>query len=147
MTLGPLEYVVIEFQGTQFTGEILPELRDLQERGIIRVDDLILIQKDQQGAVTTREVADLSGEEARSFGPIAGAMMQVLSADDIDDVAAGMENNTRAAVVMLEHLWAVHLKETIAKARGRVLRSGLVSPSEVENWGAETATPSAEIHG
>jgi Family of unknown function (DUF6325) len=147
MTWGPLEYVVIEFQGNHFTGEILPELRSLHERGIIRVDDLVLIQRDQDGKITTRDVTDLSGEEARPFGPIAGSTLTMLSADDIQDLVDGMENNSSVAIAVLEHIWAVHLKETIAKASGRVLRAGLISPSEVDAWAAESAPQTAATHG
>ncbi len=62
MVLGPLEYLVVGFEKYRFTGQILAELRAAQEKGIIRVVDLCVIQKDEQGNVTQRELSDLSGE-------------------------------------------------------------------------------------
>ena len=147
MTLGPLEYVVIDFQGSHFTGEILPELRALHERGVIRVVDLVLMQKHQDGTFTTREISDLSGEEAKPFGPIAGDMLMLLSADDLEEIASGMEANSTAAVGLFEHTWAVRLRETIANAHGRVITAALVSPSDVETWAAELGAPQEAAQG
>ncbi|HKS70664.1 MAG TPA: DUF6325 family protein [Ktedonobacterales bacterium] len=146
MTFGPLEYVTIEFEGNHFTGEILPELRSLHERGVIRVVDLVLIQKAQDGTFTTRELSDLTGEEAKPFGPIAGDILTLLSSEDLEDVAATMENNSAAALALFEHTWAVRLKETIANAHGKVTSAGLVSPSAVESWATELETADTALH-
>src|SRR6266704_6962130 len=67
MTLGPLEYVMVAFEGNRFSGQIITALRDAQEKGIIRVIDLLVIKKDEQGNVTALELSDLSEEEARPF--------------------------------------------------------------------------------
>lgn len=147
MTMGPLEYVVIDFQGSHFTGEILPELRALHERGVIRVVDLVLMQKREDGTFTTREISDLTGEEAKPFGPIAGDMLMLLSADDLEEIASGMEANSTAAVGLFEHTWAARLQETIANAHGRVITDALVPASEVEALAAELATPQEAIQG
>ncbi|MFL5664953.1 MAG: hypothetical protein ACJ8BW_26935, partial [Ktedonobacteraceae bacterium] len=64
MTLGPLEYLVVGFEGNRFTGQILPELRAAREKGIIRVVDLFFLKKDEQGDTVAMELSDLSGEEA-----------------------------------------------------------------------------------
>ena len=146
MTMGPLEYVVIEFEGDRFTGEILPELRALRDRGVVRVVDLVFIQKNKDGAMTARELSDLSAEEAAPFGPIAGDMLRLLTPEDIDDIADSMDNNSSTAVVLLEHTWAIHLKETILNAHGRVLNAGLVPVAEVEALASELAAQQATIH-
>jgi uncharacterized membrane protein len=145
MMFGPMEYVVIEFEGNHFTGEILPELEALHDRGTIHVVDLVLIQKGPDGRVTTREISDLTGEEAKPFGPIAGDILTLLSAEDLDDVAASMKNDSAAAIALLEHTWARRLKETIANAHGQVISAGLVSPEDVESWAAGMATPQEAV--
>ena len=145
MTMGPLEYLVIEFEGNHFTGEILPELRALRDQGVMRIVDLIFIQKDRDGAMMARELSDLSEEEARPFGPIAGDMLRLLTPEDIDDVAESVPNNSSAAIALLEHTWAIHLKETIQNAHGRVINAGLVSPDEVEVIAAELAAEQAAV--
>jgi len=67
MTLGPLEYLIVAFEGNRFSGEILTALHDAQEKGIIRVIDLLVIKKDEQGNVMALELSELSEEEARPF--------------------------------------------------------------------------------
>ena len=139
MTMGPLEYVVIEFEGNHFTGEILPELHALRNQGVLRVVDLVFIQKDEAGNTTARELSDLSEEEAKPFGPMAGDMLRLLTPEDIDDVAESVPNNSAAAVALLEHTWAIHLKETIQNARGRVIGAGMIPAEDVEALAAELA--------
>lgn len=141
--MGPLEYLVIEFEGSHFTGEILPELRRLHDQGILRVVDLLLIQKDAQGVVTARELSDLSPEEAEPFGPIAGDILDLLSVTDVEAVAADLPLNSTGAIALFEHIWAIHLRDTIAAAQGRLISGGLLPASEVERLGAELAAEHA----
>src|SRR5262249_5058810 len=141
--MGPLEYVVIEFEGNHFTGEILPELRALRDKGIIRIVDLLFMQKDAQGKVTAQELSDLNEEEARPYGPIAGDMLDVLSEEDVLTAAADLPLNSSGAIALLEHLWATRLRETIRNANGRLLSGGLVSPDAVEALGAELEAAAA----
>lgn len=147
MTMGPLEYLVIDFQGSHFTGEILPELRALHERGVIRVVDLVLLQKHQDGTFTTREISDLTGEEAKPFGPIAGGTSMLMSADDLEEIASGLEVNSTVAVGLFEHTWAAHLRETIANAQGKVITDALVPESEVESLAAELGATQEAVQG
>jgi hypothetical protein len=147
MTLGPLEYLVIEFEGNHFTGEILPELQALRDRGIVRLVDLVFMQKDMNGNLKVQELSDLSDEEAKPYGPLAGDMLSLLSPEDIEDAASTVPNNSAAAIALLEHVWAVQLKEKILRAHGRFLGEGLVPASEVEALGEEMAGQSAVIHG
>ena len=94
MVLGPLEYLVVGFEDYRFTGQILAELRAAQEKGIIRVVDLCVIQKDEQGNVTAQELSDLSGEESTELSPLAENSMGLLADEDIQQVAADIPNNT-----------------------------------------------------
>lgn len=141
--MGPLEYLVIEFEGNHFTGEILPELRRLRDQGILRVVDLLLIQKDAQGTVTARELSDLSDEEAKPFGPIAGDMLDLLSEADVETAAADLPPNSTGAIALLEHVWATHLRDTIVAARGRLISGGLLPAAEVERLTAELVAEQA----
>lgn len=145
--MGPLEYLVIEFEGNHFTGEILPELRALRDQGIVRVVDLVFMQRDADGNLTVRELSDLSEDEARSYGPIAGDMLSLLSLEDVEDAAANVPNNSSAAIALLEHTWASRLREKILNAHGRFLSEGLVPADEVEALSAELAAETAQVHG
>ena len=94
MTLGPLEYLVVGFEGNRFTGQILPELRAAREKGIIRVVDLFFLKKDEQGATVAMELSDLSGEEAEQLAPLAGDILGLLTPEDIEQAAHDMPNNS-----------------------------------------------------
>ena len=132
MVLGPLEYLVVGFENYRFTGQVLAELRAAQEKGIIRVVDLCVIAKDEQGNVTERELSELSGEEATELGPLAGNVMGLLAAEDIQQLAADIPNNSAAGLLLFEHTWAIGLKEAIKDAGAVAVTGGFVSPEALE---------------
>lgn len=142
--MGPLEYVVIEFEGNHFTGEILPELRALRDQGVIRVIDLLFFQKDAEGTLTARELRDLTPEEARPYEPIAGDLLDVLSEADVRTAATDLPNNSAGAILLLEHTWAISLREKILKAHGTIVSAGLIPVPEAEALVAEIAAARAE---
>jgi uncharacterized membrane protein len=82
MDIGSLEYVVIGFEDDQFTNEILPELNAIQEKGLIRVVDLLFVMKDTDGTMTVREVSELGDEELAAYDGIAGDLMGLFTAED-----------------------------------------------------------------
>ena len=139
MTLGPLEYILIGFEGNRFTGQILPELRAARDKGIIRVIDLLLILKDEHGNTAVMELSDLSSEELEQLGPIAGDLLEVLEQDDVEAVASNIPNNSSAALLLIEQTWAVGLKKAIMDAGGIPLAGGLVAPAVVQMLEAELA--------
>ena len=98
MTLGPLEYLVVGFEGNQFTGQILAELQSAREKGIIRVIDLLVLMKDENGNITVAELSDLSGEEAERLGPFAGDLHKVFGPDDVEAAANTLSSIRSEAV-------------------------------------------------
>lgn len=144
MTLGPLEYVVVGFEGNRFTGQILSELRAAKEKGIIRVIDALLIRKDANGAITALELSDLGGKEAEAFGPIAGELLQVFEPDDVEAAASDLPNNSSAGLLLIEQTWAIPLKEAILNAGGVAVAGGLVAPAVVQMIEAEIAAQAAK---
>src|SRR5437764_13789099 len=105
MTLGPLEYVMVAFEGNRFSGEIVTALRDAQEKGSIRVIDMLMIKKDEQGNVMAMELSDLSEEEARPFGFLAGNLLNIFEPDDVEATAEKMPNNSAAGLLLIEDTW------------------------------------------
>ena len=132
MTLGPLEYLVVGFEGNRFHGQILSELRTAREKGIIRIVDLIVLKKDEQGNITALELSDLSGAEAAELTPLAGDIMGLLAPEDIEQTAAYIPNNSAAGLLLFEHTWAVGLKEAIKNAGGVAVAGGLVAPDVLQ---------------
>ena len=75
--------------------------------------DLCVIAKDEQGNVTQRELSELSGEEATELSPLAGNVMGLLAEEDIQQLAADIQNESAAGLLLFEHIWAIGLKEAI----------------------------------
>ena len=142
--MGPLEYLVVGFEGNRFTGQILRELRAARDKGIIRVVDLLVLTKDASGNLAAMELSDLSGEEAEQLGPIAGDLLQVLEPDDVEAAASNIPTNSSAGLLLFEHTWAVGLKEAIMNAGGIPLAGGLVAPVVVQMLEAELAGAAAQ---
>ena len=144
MALGPLEYLVVGFEGNQFTGHILTELRAAQEKGIIRVIDLLVIKKNELGNMIALELSELSEEEARPFGFLAGKLLNIFEPDDVEVTASQMPNNSAAGLLLFEHTWAIALKQAILNAGAVARAGGLVAPEVVRSIEAEIVAEAAE---
>jgi uncharacterized membrane protein len=156
---GPVQLLVLGFDRTQFSGEIMPELERLKEQGTVRLIDLIFVRK-QDGEVETIQASDLSTDEAEEFGALVGALIGAGMGEE-ETVAAGLElgaaagadghvidenevwyladaipEGTSAAVALLEHLWAIPLRDKIIAAGGAVLADAWVHPADLIAVGA-----------
>lgn len=143
MTLGPLEYLMVAFEGNRFSGEIISELRAAQEKGIIRIIDLLVIKKDEQGNVMAFELSDLSEEEARPFSFLAGGLLSIFEPDDIELTAIQMPNNSAAGLLLIEDTWAIPLKQALLQAGAVARTGGLVAPEVVQAIEAELEAEAA----
>ena len=143
MTLGPLEYVMVAFEGNRFSGEIISALRDAQEKGIIRVIDMLMIKKDEQGNAMALELSDLSEEEARPFGFLAGKLLSIFEPDDVEATVEQMPNNSAAGLLLIEDTWAIPLKEAIFNAGAVARAGGLVALEVVQAIEAEIEAEAA----
>ncbi len=132
MTLGPLEYLVVGFEGNRFTGQILAELRAAQDKGIIRVIDLFALKKDEQGNVTELALSDVSPEVSAELGHLASDLMGLFAQEDLEQVAADIPNNSAAGLLLFEHTWAIGLKEAIKNAGGIPVSGGFVAPEVLQ---------------
>lgn len=128
MTMGPLEYLVVGFEGNRFTGRIMSELRAAREKGIIRVVDLFLLKKDEDGNTAVMELSDLNKEDAEQFTHLAGLRDHLLTPEDIEQAAQDIPNNCSAAILLFEHAWAIGLKDAIKDAGGIFVAGGLIAP-------------------
>lgn len=137
MTLGPLEFVVIGCKGHQFTSEMVPELNSIQEKGLIRVVDLIFVRKDTNGTVKVLEVHDLNDEELAAFDPIKEDLMRILTPEDIALLTEAIPLDTSAVIVLLEHAWIVRLTEGLKRADAVLLAGGMVPQAAMEQLEAE----------
>ena len=145
--MGPLEYLVIRFEGNQFTGQILPELAAVRDQHIIRLIDLLFVRKDATGHLQIQEISDLKGEEPQAYRAMMSDIQGVLTDEDIEQAARDLPNNSSAAVVLFEHTWASRLKDAIHNANGSVIESGLVPAAALEVFGTEIPPAQATIQG
>jgi hypothetical protein len=124
--LGPVDYIVVEFPGSEFKGEIAPELASLEERGLIRVLDLIILRKDGDGELEIFELADLGEGEIGTLRAYEGALAMLLSEDDLVNVAGAMEPGSTAGVLVWENAWAAPFASAVRRAGGQLIASGRI---------------------
>jgi len=121
MPLGPVELVVVQFPGNEVKGEVVPAIKELVENGTIRVIDILFIKKDQEGNVTMLEINDLDDASFVAFNPIVAEVDGLVSSDDVQQLAASLNNNSSAAVMLFEDTWATRLRDAVIDAQGKVM--------------------------
>jgi Family of unknown function (DUF6325) len=128
--MGPIDYLIVEWPGRQPTGEALPHLIDLVDRGLIRVLDLAFIAKGEDGSVAALEIADL-GDEVDVFAAFEGASSGLLSDDDIEEAGGALEPGTSAALLVYENSWAAPLATALRRSGGQLVASGRIPVQDV----------------
>jgi hypothetical protein len=126
----PLEYALVTFEGNHFSGQIVPELLDLAERGIVRFVDIVFISKDADGSTRTVELNDLDDESYKMFVPLGEHVESLFNEEDLELEASKIPNNTSAALFLWENLWAEHIRKAIIDSGGVMLERGQI-PAEV----------------
>jgi Family of unknown function (DUF6325) len=124
--LGPVDYLIVEFPaGAQnFTGEGAYELLRLHDAGIIRVMDILILQKGEDGSVIAQELGDL--DELGELGRLETELVQTLAAEDVDNLAAAMEPGSVAGVLVYENLWAAPFASAMRRAGGQLIANGRI---------------------
>jgi uncharacterized membrane protein len=171
MAIGPVQLIVLGFEQPEFHGEIIAELERLKESDTVRVIDALAVHKDADGEIEVVHLSNLSkdeaielgskvgaliglgieGEEGAEAGAIAGAEageagLEVFSDDTAWDVIEDIPNDSAAALVLLEHHWAVPLRDAIARAGGFRLSDGFISPLDLVEIGLVSAAEADELH-
>lgn len=121
MPLGPVEILIVQFPGTEVKGDIVPAIKDLVEQGTIRVIDILFIKKDQGGNVTMLEINDLDDASFAAFNPIVAEIDGLVSKDDIQQLAATLNNDSMAGVMLFENTWATRMRDAITDTQGKVV--------------------------
>ena len=167
MTIGPVEMLVLGFEDPQFKGEILDELQRLKEHDIIRLIDAMVVQKDEKGDVFAVEMSDLTEEQAQEFGAIVGALIgfgaegedgleagaeagaeamedgHVFDDDEVWYVADTIPKGTTAAIALIEHRWAIPLRDAIVRAGGFTLADEWIHAKDLIAVGVKAADEAA----
>ena len=121
MSYGPVDLIALEFKGNKFKGEIIPALVELVANKTIRIIDLVIVLKDAKGKVEIAELQQLSPDVIAVFDPLAWEANEMIKDEDAHMVGSNMENNSTAAVMLFENLWAIKFKDAVINASGRLL--------------------------
>ena len=132
-TLGPVEVMAVAFHGDQFTGEIIPALRQLVDDGIIRVLDLAFVGKALDGTVTMYKAGELQGTEVASFAELAEVDGRLVRDADLTEAGEALQPGNAAAVLVWEDRWAIRLVDAIGAANGELLSLQRVPKYAVED--------------
>ena len=171
MAIGPVQLIVLGFNHPNFHGEVIAELERLRASDTVRVIDALAVYKDQAGELEVEHLSNLTQEEAIELGTKIGALIG-LGIDGEEGVEAGAEagaemaaeginffsdadewdvledipNDSAAALILLEHHWAVPLRDAIARAGGFRVSDGFISPLDLVGIGLMTAAEARELH-
>ena len=124
--LGPVDYVIVEFPAgtSNFTGEMAKELIALVDAGTIRVIDVLILVKDEDGSVEAMELSDI--EELGELQALEAELAELLAADDVVHLAAAMDPGSTAAVLIYENLWAAPFASAARRSGGQLIANGRI---------------------
>jgi len=172
MAIGPVQLIVLGFNHPNFHGEVIEELERLHDSGTVRVIDALAVYKDADGELEAEHLSNLTEAEAIEVGSTIGALIglgfdgeegaeagaQAGAAEAAEqginvfggagewDVLADIPNDSAAALILLEHHWAVPLRDAIARAGGFRLGDGFISPLDLVDIGLMSAEEAKELH-
>ncbi len=125
---GPIDYIVVGFEGNKFDGSILRAIAEAIDTGTIGLVSLAFVSKDKDGNVVKLGVADLGDAYVLEFSEKYAGDDSLVSQEDIDEVADLIETNCSAGMLVIEQLWAKPLKKALIDANGVLLAEGRIHP-------------------
>ena len=173
MAIGPVQLIVLGFNHPEFHGEIIEELERLRESDTVRVIDAMAVHKDADGEIEVAHLSNLTKDEAIELGTIIGALIglgiegeegmvagaeagaeavadgngvHVFTDEEAWDVLEDIPNDSAAALILLEHQWAVPLRDAIARAGGFRLSDGFISPLDLIEIGLMSSEEAEQLH-
>lgn len=133
---GPIDYIIVGFEGNTFDGSILKAVGEAIDSGVIALVALIFVRKDADGAVTLVNVGETEDAEVMTFYQKYAPDNALVDDEDVSEVADLVENNTSVGLLAIEQLWAIPLRDALLKANGELISEGRIHPeaaAEIEN--------------
>jgi hypothetical protein len=125
-TVGPIDYLVVEFPNSGLTGEAMPLLVELADRGIIRILDLLVVARDDDGSVSGFAVADFDGDQRLDLAVFEGASSGLLDDTDVAEAGAALAPGRTGAVLVYENLWAAPFAAALRRTGGDLVADGRI---------------------
>ncbi len=125
---GPIDYIIVGFEGNKFDGSVLKALGDAIDAGTIDLIALAVISKDKDGAITALDIANVGDAYAVEFATKYKPDSKDITDDDINEMSDLLENNTSAGLLVIEQLWAKPLKKALLDANGVLVAEGRIHP-------------------
>ena len=124
--MGPIDYLVVEFPGSRMTGEGLPLLVDLVDRGIIRILDLVFVKKELDGSMKGMAITDLDHDGTLDLAVFEGASSGLLDEDDIADAGGVLDPGSSAGILVYENVWAAPFATALRRGGAQLVASGRI---------------------
>ena len=170
MAIGPIQLLVLGFDHPDFRGEIIAELERLRENDTIRVIDALAVFKDADGDLEVAHLSNITKDEAIEIGTVIGALIglgiegeegmeigaeigaeagadgvNVFTDEDAWDIIEEIPNDSAAALLLIEHHWAVPLRDAVFRAGGHRISDGFISPEDLVAIGLVASEEAAEL--
>jgi uncharacterized membrane protein len=170
MAIGPVQLIVLGFTHPDFHGEVIAELERLHDTGTVKVIDALAVYKDAQGEVEVEHLSNLTKDEAVELGSVVGALVglgiagekgfeagaeagaeaaaegvSIFDEDESWDVLGEIPNDSAAALILIEHHWAVQLRDAVYRAGGFRISDGWISPLDLVAVGLMAAEEAQEL--
>lgn len=142
--IGPVEFLLLGFEGNRFDGRIAPAIAELVERGFVRLLDLAVVMKDENGEVAILEMQELPDDVADALKALTGEIRGLMSEADLMEVADNLEPSTSVAALLVEHIWSTRFADAVRGAGGELLVSERI-PGDVVDEARATLTAIAEL--
>ncbi len=171
MAIGPVQLIVLGFNHPNFHGEVIAELERLRASDAVRVIDALAVHKDAEGEIEVAHLSNLTTDEAIELGSKVGALVglgiageegieagatagaqagadgeRVFSDEEAWDVLEEIPNDSAAALILLEHHWAVPLRDAVVRTGGYRISDGFISPLDLVEIGLHSAEEAQELH-
>jgi uncharacterized membrane protein len=170
MSIGPVQLIVVGFSEPNFQGEVIRELERLRQSDTVRVIDALAVYKDAAGEIEIEHLSNITSEQAAEIGSVVGALvglavegedgiaagaaagaegardgLDVFTDDEAWDIVGALPNNSAAALILLEHHWAVGLRDAVYRAGGFRIDDGWITPYDLLAVGLVTAAEAQEL--
>jgi len=129
--MGPVSYLIVEFPGNKMTGEGLPVLVDLVDRGVIRILDLMFVTRETDGSIEAIELRDLDGDGDLDLTIFEGASSGLLDQSDLTDASSVIEPGSSAAILIFENRWATEFTQALRRGGAGLVAAGYIPHDDI----------------